>query len=326
MSHLSILIAGSVAFDTLMQFEGHFHERFASHDLTRLSTCFLISQLRREFGGCGGNIAFSLRQLGDKADLFAAVGGDFAPYEAHLKAHDMDTSHLLKLEECWTAQCFVTSDLSGNQLSNFHAGALARTQEIDLKQWLIEKSYDLAIVSPSGRDANILFCEALAEAGVPYLFDIGQELPLLTRDEFLRCAKFAKGLILNSFERDLLCEKLGQPLASLWDVTQLEFMLVTQGAQEIQWQSRDASLSILPPNVASPCDPTGCGDAFRAGILFGLVRHWEWSAILELGAILGAIKVETVGTQRHCCDLETVHARWREAYPERQNSATLLGL
>lgn len=314
---VSILVAGSLAFDTIMEFSGHFAERLSGHDLTQISTCFYTPILRREFGGCGGNIAFGLRQLGERARLFAAVGCDFAPYAQHLSDCDIDLNGVMVLSDCHTAQCFVTSDLGGNQIMSFHDGALARSHENDLVRELQRNNYDLAIVAPTGKEANAQFSRVLAAANVPFVLDPGQELPLWESDELKACAVLATVLILNEFESKLFAEKTGVLPQSLLGQGSLKAVIVTRGEAPVWLYSLSGKTEIAPPKVDNALDPTGCGDAFRAGFLWAWARGLAWGDCVALGCVLGAIKVQSRGAQHYAADHAHIKQLLKTHYAER---------
>lgn len=313
----AILVAGSVAFDTIMEFSGRFAERLAAHDLTTLSTCFYVPKMRREFGGCGGNIAYGLRQLGERARLFATVGCDFAPYAQHLHEQDMDAEGILLLPDAHTAQCFVTSDLDGNQIMSFHDGALARSHENDLNRELSCKDYGFAIVAPTGKQANAQFSRELAAAGVPFVLDPGQELPLWDADELKACALLAKVLIVNAFEAKLFAEKIGVLPQDLIGQGELAAVIITRSERSVQLFTAAGKKEIAPPKVAQTLDPTGCGDAFRAGFLWAWARDLDWADAVILGCVLGAIKVQSRGAQHYQVDCAQIKQLLKTHYPER---------
>ena len=312
---MSILVCGSVAYDTLLHYPGHFHQHLLSDHLHRLSVCFVTPELRREFGGCGGNIAYTLHQLGAQPLLMATVGKDFASYHDYLTQQGIRTDYIRVLPAHYTAQCFINSDQDGNQITAFHPGAMDFADQNQISE--VSEAVNWAIVAPTGRAGDIAFPPQLAAADIPFIFDPGQELPLLSGEELLHCAKLAHVLTLNQYEAELFTERTGHAPDTLVGQGQLQAVVMTQGAGgSVVYLADQTSLHVAAAPISQAVDPTGCGDAFRAGVLYGLQQGWPWLSILQFASVLGAIKIEHQGGQNHPCRLPEVLQRWQSAYAE----------
>jgi len=302
-----VLISGSVAYDTIMVFDGHFKDHILPDRVHMLNVSFLTPRLTRQFGGCAANIAYNLRALGGSPTVLAAVGRDGAEYISRLKALDIDTSSILSCDDLFTAQAFITTDLADNQITAFHPGAMARAHEVAA---VFPSSW--GIVAPNGKDAMLRHARELTEGGVPWIFDPGQALPMFSGEELTTLLKGATALAVNDYECQLMVEKTGRSQEELAEG--VEAMIITRGAEgSILLQAgRREEIACVP--IASAVDPTGCGDAYRGGLLYGLASDLGWSVAARLGSVMGAIKIEQHGPQNHSIDRESVAARYRAVF------------
>ena len=288
------LICGSLAFDTIMVFG----DRFANHILPDmihiLNVSFLVPQMRREYGGCAGNIAYNLALLGDDAVPMATVGRDFGPYHEWLTRTGVPTEHVRVIESELTAQAFITTDLDDNQITAFHPGAMQHSHANRVSE---ARDIALGIVAPDGREGMIEHAAQFAAAGIPFVFDPGQGLPMFGPEELQRFLAQARWVTVNDYEWQLLQQK------SRWsvrDITErIEALIVTLGAAGAVIHTRGEEILIPAAPVREVVDPTGCGDAFRAGLIHGLLHGLDWRTTGHIASLMGAIKIEARGTQNH---------------------------
>lgn len=308
---MSILVCGSVAYDTIMVF----HDRFKNHILPEqihiLNVAFMVPDMRREYGGCAGNIAYSLKQLGAEPLIMATVGDDAGPYLARLDGLGLRRDHVRQVPGSFTAQAFITTDLDDNQITAFHPGAMNFSH---LNR--IDETADvrLGIVSPDGREGMLTHCEQFAVAGIPFVFDPGQGLPMFDGPELMRCLKLARYCTVNDYEAKLLCEKTGRTLSQLAD--EVEALVVTLGPEgsHIYAEGRRIDIPCVEPESVE--DPTGCGDAYRAGLLYGIANAYDWSRTGRLASLMGAIKIASRGGQNHSLDRALVATRFEQVFEE----------
>ncbi len=306
---MSILICGSLAYDTLLTFDGTFDDHLLPDQLHKLSVCFRVPQLRREFGGCAGNIAYSLRLLGGEPLIMATVGADFAPYRAHLNRLGIASSHIREIPDTYTAQCFITSDRADNQITAFHPGAMDFASQNHAHS---AQGMRLAIVAPSGHPAAMQFCRELTAMGTPFVFDPGQELPLFSAEELLELTGTASYITLNDYESELLTHRTGLSLAALAD--RVEALVVTRGGKGSDLYAEGQHWHIPAAPADALTDPTGCGDAYRAGLLFAREQGWDWLAAARLASVVGAIKMGHKGAQNHPLAASDIAQRFTAAY------------
>ena len=288
------LICGSIAYDTIMVFQGRFKEHILPDRIHMLNVAFLVPQLRREFGGCAGNIAYNLGLLGDTGYAMATVGRDFAPYGEWMARCGVPQDHVRLVESEHTAQAFITTDLDDNQITAFHPGAM---QHSHLNEVSAAQGVSIGIVAPDGRDGMIAHAGQFAAAGIPFIFDPGQGLPMFGAEELDRFVEQATWVAVNDYEWQMLQQKTG------WSVTdvaaRVEALIVTRGAKGSVIHAGGREIEIPCAQARQVVDPTGCGDAYRAGILHGLMHGLDWQATGRIASVLGAIKIETRGTQNH---------------------------
>jgi len=291
---MAILVCGSLAFDTIMTFEGRFADQILPDQLHILNVSFLVPGLRRDFGGCAGNIAYGLHQLGSKAVPLAALGSDGADYLERMRSLGVDTSHVVTVAEAYTAQAMIMTDRDNNQITAFHPGAMsfAHQNPVPARQDLA-----LGIVAPDGRDAMLSHAAQLKAAGVPFVFDPGQGLPMFNGEELLAFIDQASWVAVNDYEGRMLCDRTGLTLA---DISRgVRGLIVTLGEQGCDvWENGTAE---RVPGVAAQAvvDPTGCGDAFRAALLHGLAQGWPLQRCAQLGNQMGALKIAVRGPQNY---------------------------
>lgn len=291
---MSILICGSLAFDTIMDFEGRFAEQILPDQLHILNVSFLVPGLRREYGGCAGNIAYGLRQLGAQARPVATLGSDGADYVERLKRLGVDVRHVSVVDDHYTAQAMIMTDKDNNQITAFHPGAMSQAHRNPLAD---TGDARLGIISPDGRDAMLEHAEQFHAAGIPFVFDPGQGLPMFGGDELLRFVELADWAALNDYEARMLSDRTGLDYAALSH--RLRGLVITLAEQGCEvWQ--DGQRTHVPGVRATEVvDPTGCGDAFRAALLYGLDHGWPLERCVALGNRLGAAKIASRGGQNY---------------------------
>jgi len=293
---MAALICGSMAYDTIMVYPGYFKNEILPDKVHILNVSFLVPQLRREFGGCAGNIAYTLKSLGGTPLVKAALGSDGGDYLARLRAWGLDTSLVHVAPDSYTAQAIILSDTDNNQITAFHPGAM---QSAHLTRVPAESGdIRVAIIAPDGRDAMIQHAAQLAQAKIPFIFDPGQGLPMFDGAELMHFVEQASWIAVNDYEARMLCERTGQTLTSL-SASHLRAVVVTLGAEGCDlWESGQCT-RIAGMAATAIVDPTGCGDAFRAALLFGIERGWPMKRSIELGNRVGALKIACRGGQNH---------------------------
>ena len=292
------LICGSLAFDTITNFHGRFAQQILPDQVHILNVSFLVPTMRREFGGCAGNIAYTLKLLGGEPVVLAAVGEDGRDYLERLRAQGIDTSSVRVDADSYTAQAIIITDADNNQITAFHPGAMSFAH---LSPVPARADLKVAIIAPDGRDAMLQHAQQLHAAGVPFIFDPGQGLPMFDGAELRRFVEQARWVAVNDYEGRMLCERIGADFAAL-STSALRGIVVTLGPEGCEvWQQ--GRMTRVPGVVASEVvDPTGCGDALRAGLLYGLERGWPLERCAELGNRLGALKIASRGGQNHQLD------------------------
>jgi adenosine kinase len=308
---MKTLITGSIAYDTIMVFPDRFRNHLLPDQLHILNVCFLTPEMRREFGGTAGNIAYNLKQLGGDPLVMATVGEDIEPYLYRLQRLGIDTRLLKKVQGQFTAQAFITTDLDDNQITAFHPGAMNHAHENRVDAALGAR---LAIVAPDGKQGMLQHARECAAHGIPFMFDPGQGLPMFDAAELAELVRLADYVAVNDYEGKMLEEKTGRTLESL--AREVKALIVTLGAQGSRIYAGDVQHEIPSAPADAVVDPTGCGDAYRAGLLYGIAQGWDWPRTGRLGAVLGAIKIASRGAQNHRADRETVEARYRQSFRE----------
>jgi len=308
---VTALICGSFAYDSIMVFEDRFKNHILPDKIHMLNVAFFVPTMRREFGGCAGNIAYNLRLLGGDGLPMGTVGSDFDSYADWMKKTDVDSRFVKQVDGHYTAQAYITTDLDDNQITAFHPGAMS---EAHVQQVPTDGSISLGIVSPDGRDAMIQHAEQFAAAGIPFIFDPGQGLPMFEGDDLKRFIEQASYVTVNDYEFSLLCERTGLDAAQI--AAQVEALIVTKGGEGSSIFANGEELAIPAAPVAQLKDPTGCGDAFRAGLLKGLQQGWSWAQTGRVASLMGAIKIEQAGTQNHGFTMAEFAERYQQAFAE----------
>ncbi len=303
------LITGSIAYDTIMVFPDRFRNHLLADQLHILNICFLTPEMRREFGGTAGNIAYNLKLLGEDPLLMAAVGEDIEPYLARLRSLGIGAELLKRIPGQFTAQAFITTDMDDNQITAFHPGAMNHSHENRIGA---ELGAGLAIIGPDGKDGMLEHSRQCAKHGIPFLFDPGQGLPMFSREELLEMVKLASYLAVNDYEGRMLEERTGRKLISL--AGELKALVVTLGALGSQIYAGGKCVEIPLAKADAEVDPTGCGDAYRAGLLYGIARGWDWEATGRLGSLMGALKIASRGPQNHKPSRDEIAARYKNAF------------
>ena len=306
---MTAMICGSLAYDTVMVFDGRFREHILPDRIHMLSVSFLVPQMRRNFGGVAGNIAFNLGLLGIRSHVLATVGDDFDPYETWMRRNGLSLEYVRRIPDTYTAQAFITTDLDDNQITAFHPGAMQYSSELEVPR---AAGISLGLVGPDSRDAMIGHSRQFAEAGIPFIFDVGQGLPMFAGPELRQFIEQATWVIVNDYEGQLVQERTGLSPADI--AARCQAYVVTRGAQGSLVYAGGATLEIPPVRPERVVDPTGCGDPYRAGILYGLTHGLDWPTTGRIASLLGAIKVAHHGTQTHRDALGDVAARFKEAF------------
>ena len=305
------LVCGSLAFDTIMVFPDRFARHILPGETHVLSVSFQISEMRREWGGCAGNIAYNLRGLGGAPVVMATLGRDGAPYERRLADLEIASDGVRVIGDTYTAQAYIITDLDDNQITAFHPGAMNRSHENR-----VEDVTDIAlgIVAPDGRDGMRMHVEQFASAGIPFLFDPGQGLPLFDGPELIDMVEKATYVAVNDYEARLLCERTGLSLGDL--AARVEALIVTLGSEGSVIHADGTTGTIPAVKATAVVDPTGCGDAFRAGLLYGIAHGWDWERCGNLASLMGSLKVAHRGAQNHTVNRDAVAALYSDAFGE----------
>lgn len=306
---MTALISGSLAFDTIMVFRDRFANHIIPEQIHILNVSFLVQQLRREFGGCAGNIAYNLQLLGDEAIPLATVGSDFEEYARWFTRWKIPQQHIQHMDNLYTAQAYITTDLDDNQITAFHPGAMAQAHEVDVPTHYREA---VGIVAPNGREAMLKHARQFQEAGIPFVFDPGQGLPMFDGDELTWFIDQATWVAVNDYESQLLQERTGFMQEAL--AARVQALVVTRGAEGSLVFTDDECLEIPAATPAAVEDPTGCGDAYRAGLLYGLTRGLDWESTGRIASLMGAIKIAHHGTQNHHFTMEWFRDHYRQTF------------
>ena len=291
---MRVLICGSIAFDNIMVFQGRFKEQILPDQIHILNVAFLVPELRREFGGCAGNIAYNLKMLGSEPVIMATVGDDATPYLSRLDALGLTRERVLQVANTLTAQAFITTDLDDNQITAFHPGAMNHSHSNTIDASI---NTAVAIVAPDGRDGMEQHAAQLAAARIPFVFDPGQGLPMFSGPELLGLIDKASFLAVNDYEGKMLEEKTGKPLAELAGMVRA--LIVTRGAEGSRIYAGGERHDVPCVKADAVVDPTGCGDAYRSGLLYGIANGLDWLTTGRLASVMGAIKVASRGGQNH---------------------------
>ncbi len=306
---MNTLICGSMAFDTIMVFKDQFKKHILPEQIHILNVAFLVPEMRREYGGCAGNIAYNLHLLGGKPLIMATVGDDFAPYARRLEKLNIAQTHIRHVPDSYTGQAFITTDLDDNQITAFHPGAMGFSEQNKVAD---ASGVTLGIVSPDGRTGMIEHAEQFVDAGIPFVFDPGQGMPMFSGPDLLRFIDQATYVTVNDYEAKLLEEKTGKTLSEI--AKSVTALIVTLGADGSLIYTDGKKIAIPTPKPAAIVDPTGCGDAYRAGLMYGIQRGWAWETTGRLASLMGSIKIASRGGQNHAPTREEIMTQFKQHF------------
>ncbi|MGH8641936.1 MAG: carbohydrate kinase family protein [Burkholderiales bacterium] len=309
---MRILICGSMAYDTIMVFRDRFKNHILPDRLHILNVAFLVPDLRREFGGCAGNIGYNLGMLGGEPLIMATVGDDYLPYDERLRKLKLPQDHVRRIPNTFTAQAFITTDLDDNQITAFHPGAMNHSHENHVHA---AKDAKLGIVAPDGREGMLQHAREFHEAGIPFVFDPGQGLPMFSGEELVRFVDMASFVTVNDYEGEMLQERTGRRLDEL--ARKVKALVVTLGARGSLIMTNGQRVEIPAVTAQQVLDPTGCGDAFRAGLLYGIAAGFDWALSGRLASLLGSIKIAQRGGQNHHFTRDEIAQRYKEVFGSR---------
>ncbi len=309
-STMSALICGSLAYDTIMVFQDRFKHHILPEKVHILNVSFLVPRMRREFGGCAGNISYGLKLLGGNPIPMATVGQDFGPYREHFRQCGIDLSRVKEIPDLFTAQAFITTDLDDNQITAFHPGAMMRSFENHVRD---VPDIGFGIVGPDGYEAMLQNCVEFAELGIPFIFDPGQAMPLYNGHELTTMIEQATYVTVNDYESNLLQDKTG--LGERQIAERVRAYIVTRGSAGSDILTPDGKTTRVPAaNPIRVVDPTGCGDAYRAGLIFGLMRGMDLATAGRIASLMGAIKIEHLGPQNQRFDYAEFSEQFRQQF------------
>jgi adenosine kinase len=306
---MSALICGSMAYDNIMVFQGKFKDHILPDKIHMLNVSFLVPSMRRNFGGCAGNIAYNLRLLGAKGMPMATVGHDFAVYKAHLESLGIDLQLIKTIPGEFTAQAFITTDLDDNQITAFHPGAMNHSH---LQRIPTKAGVTLGLISPDGRDGMIQHADQFVSAGIPFIFDPGQGLPMFGGDELKAFIDKATYVTVNDYEAQILTERTGWSEAEI--ATRVKALVITKGGKGSSIYAGGKEIEIPCAKARFLKDPTGCGDAYRAGLIYGIEKGLDWETTGRVASLIGTIKIESSGPQNHSFDMTGFGSRYKEAF------------
>jgi adenosine kinase len=309
---MSALICGSLAYDTIMVFPDQFKNHILPDKVHILNVAFSVPEMRREFGGVAGNISYNLRLLGGEPYPMATVGDDFGPYQRHLDKMGISRRYIRHMQGEFTPQAFITTDIDDNQITAFHPGAM---QFSYLNRVADTEGIKIGIVAPDGKQAMIQHSADFVAEGIPHIFDPGQGMTLFNGEELKQCIRDAQYIVLNDYEFQLIKERTGLDGKAI--ASQVEALIVTQGAAGSLLRTRDGERAISAVEPDDVKDPTGCGDAFRAGLLYGLLNDLDLVTCCRIGSVMGAIKVAQLGPQNHNPTFDEIQQRFFDAYGYR---------
>jgi len=306
---MSALICGSFAYDTIMVFQDKFKNHILPDKVHMLNVSFYVPDMRREFGGCAGNIAYNLNLLGGRPVPMGAVGSDFGPYADWMDVVGLDRTHVTLAEGKYTAQAYITTDMDDNQITAFHPGAMDASHQNRVSN---AAGITIGILSPDGRQGMLEHASQFVDAGIPFIFDPGQGLPMFGGDELKSFIDKATWISVNDYELQMMQEHTG--LSPHEIAERVDGLIVTLGGEGSHIYTEKQRIDIPAAPVSEMNDPTGCGDAYRGGLLFGLMNGLDWETTGRVAALMGAIKIEQHGTQNHSFTLDEFRARYRESF------------
>ncbi len=306
---MSALICGSMAYDTIMVFHDKFKHHILPEKIHILNVSFLVPIMRREYGGCAGNIAYNLKLLGEEPLIMATVGHDFEPYAQWLGQNQLSSEFIQILDNHYTGQAYITTDEEANQITAFHPGAM---NDSHLNSVPTDRNISIGIVSPDGKEGMQLHAAQFAELEIPFIFDPGQGMPMFNGEELLTLLNQATWATFNDYESELMQERTGLSLEQIAE--RVEALIITLGAQGSQIYTQGQCITIPAAKPKNIIDPTGCGDAYRAGLLYGLMNELDWETTGRVASLMGAIKIEHNGTQNHSFDMSGFKQRYHENF------------
>ena len=310
---MTSLICGSLAFDTIMSFPGRFSEAILADQLHNINVAFLTPTMRREYGGTAGNIAYNLKMLGGNPMIMATIGMDGDPYLERLVELDISKRHIRTISKSYTAQAFITTDIDSNQITAFHPGAMAFSHHNRVEE--VDGNIKLAIVAPDGRDGMIQNAEDCAKKCIPFIFDPGQGLPMFSAEELVRFIDLATYVAVNDYEANMLAQTTGMKLDDI--AQRVSALIVTRGERGAEIYADGEKIDIPCVEAQKVVDPTGCGDAFRAGLIYGLTNGMDLLTSGQLGSLMGALKIAHQGGQNHYFAQTEIADRFKEAFGYR---------
>jgi adenosine kinase len=303
------LICGSMAYDTIMVFKDKFKNHILPEQIHILNVAFLVPEMRREYGGCAGNIAYNLRMLGGDPLIMATVGDDFAPYASRLDNLGLAQTHIRHVAGHFTGQAFITTDLDDNQITAFHPGAMNQSH---LNSVSMAKEVTLGIVSPDGRDGMLQHALEFSDLGIPFVFDPGQGMPMFSGAELLTFVEQSTYVTANDYEARMLQDKTGKTLEEI--AQRVKALIVTLGADGSLIYADGKQIAIPTPKSQAIVDPTGCGDAYRAGLLYGIQQGWDWKTTGRLASLMGSVKIANRGGQNHSYTRAELMALYEQSF------------
>ena len=306
---VSALICGSMAYDTIMVFPDSFKNHILPEKIHILNVAFLVPEMRREFGGCAGNVAYNLQLLGGSGKIMATVGDDFSSYRQWLEDHNIGCDHVRHIENTFTAQAYITTDQDDNQITAFHPGAMNYSHHNKVGD---ASGITIGMVSPDGRNGMIEHAQQFADANIPFIFDPGQGLPMFGKQELDQFIAQATWIAVNDYEAEMLQDKTGKSLHALQN--EVQAIVVTRGGEGSRIYHEGGVTEIPVVESEELTDPTGCGDAYRAGLLYGLMNELDWEATGRIASLMGAIKISRAGTQNHQFTKEEFFARYQDTF------------
>lgn len=301
---MSALICGSFAYDTIMVFQGHFKNEIQADKMHMLSVSFLVPELRKEFGGCAGNIAYNLKLLGGDGKPMGTVGKDFDDYAKWMDARGVSRDYVKRIDAAYTAQAYITTDLDDNQITAFHPGAMSNAHE----QQIPDAGITLGLISPDGRGGMLQHAQQFADKDIPFIFDPGQGMPMFSGDELKHFMKLATYVTVNDYESEMLRAKAGLSIEQA--AAMVDAYIVTRGARGSRVHTAGKIIEVPSARPQALADPTGCGDAYRAGLIYGLQNGMDWETTGRVASLMGAIKIAMPGTQNHSFS----HAEFAERF------------
>jgi adenosine kinase len=308
---MPVLICGSMAYDTIMVFSDKFKNHILPDQIHILNVSFLVPEMRREFGGCAGNIAYNLNLLENNPSIMATVGDDYDLYAKRLKGIGLSTQYIQQIPGTFTAQAFITTDLDDNQITAFHPGAMNHSH---LNRVADAKNITLGIISPDGREGMLQHAREFYELKIPFIFDPGQGMPMFTGDELLNFVQMADYVTVNDYEAQILSTRTEKTIPELAKL--VKALIVTEGSKGSKIYAGGKLIEIPCVKANAIVDPTGCGDAYRAGLIHGITNGWDIAKSCKLASLMGSIKIESRGGQNHQLTLSDIAKRFTQFFGE----------